>query len=99
MQFQELETIKDRVEWFLENQPETRNSDKLLLVRYLRKHYGIDISIILKDDIPCMESIRRARQYLQQRNVKYRSVPEVDQAKKENEAVYAESFRTDRADR
>ena len=72
-----LDTIKDKVGKLLEDYPVLRDSDKLLWLAYLNKEYdmfhkiGLESYAILKeiimdDNTPTMESIRRVRQKYQE---------------------------------
>ena len=70
-------TIKDRVGFLLENYSVLRDSDKLLWLAYLNMEYGMQHKIgleayaklkeiIMDEDTPTMESIRRVRQKYQE---------------------------------
>jgi hypothetical protein len=72
-----LNTIKDKVEDILKSFPQTRDSDKLLWLAYLVIHHDLKATlgdeaynsfkaILLNDDTPTMESVRRVRQKLQE---------------------------------
>jgi len=69
---EKFETIKDRVIYILENYPEARNSDFYLIVCYIREFVPelskyiqyIPYNVIKKHD-GLFESIRRARQHIQ----------------------------------
>jgi len=67
-----LRTVKERVEYLLEKYPNARNSDLYLIILYLRKFTElgkyikyIPYEVIRKYD-GVMESIRRARQKIQE---------------------------------
>lgn len=70
----QLYTIQEMVEQILVSCPETRSSDDLLVDRIYHQFYGINKStpfheVMLKRStlgLPAYESIRRARQRLQQ---------------------------------
>jgi len=75
---EELRTVKERVEYILRKYPEARNSDFYLIVLYIRK-FEKKLSKYIKY-IPyevirgydgLFESIRRARQYIQNTEGKY----------------------------
>jgi len=70
-------TCKDKVNEILADYNETRDSDKLLFLAYLCKYHGLKQklgpiayaqlkAIIMDDNTPTMESIRRVRQKLQE---------------------------------
>ena len=72
-----LLTTKDRVGNLLENNPELRDSDKLLWLAYLNQEHGLkDLigldayyklkELVMDDNTPTMESIRRVRQKYQE---------------------------------
>lgn len=73
----ELNKTKEKVSYLLEAYPETRDSDKLLILGYfcifhnLMNLIGPEAyerlkAVILSDDVPSFESIRRVRQKLNQ---------------------------------
>lgn len=69
---EKLRTVKERVEYLLEKYPNARNSDLYLIILYLRKFTElgkyikyIPYEVIRKYD-GVMESIRRARQKIQE---------------------------------
>ena len=73
----DLVTAKDRVEHILSRYPDTRDSDKLLLIAYWCVFHGLkDVlgeekylefkKFILNDAVPTMESLRRVRQKFQE---------------------------------
>jgi hypothetical protein len=72
-----LKTVKDKVGEILKDQPETRDSDKLLWLAYMNefhnmrevvgeKAYLFLENLILSESTPTMESIRRVRQKYQE---------------------------------
>lgn len=64
-----LPKINDNVKTLLEEEPETKGNDKLLIVRYLERfHNAKSIRDILNEDIPSMESITRSRRKLQEKD-------------------------------
>lgn len=80
---QHLTTCKDKVKEILEKYPETRDSDKLLWLAYMVKHHKLreqlgDTAylklkeIILHEETPPMESLRRMRQKIQEYNPELR---------------------------
>ena len=89
-----LKTIKDRVEWILENYPETRNDDFYLYIIYVRefepelsKHIDyIPYNLIKK--APRFETIRRMRQKLQEAGLYPPTDPEVMKKRKRLARIY-----------
>lgn len=77
----QLKQIKERVEYVLEQVPEARNSDKVLIGLVWRKFYPdlIHTNLVSKDyvflsdlmHLPSPESIRRVRQKIQNTEGKY----------------------------
>lgn len=72
-----LKTIKARVAAILERYPETRDSDKLLWLAYMNLNHNLKgvlgvqsyqylKELIMSDDVPSTESIRRVRQKIQE---------------------------------
>lgn len=74
---EKLKTVRDRVEYLLEKYPNARNSDLYLTILYLRKFTELGKYIkyipyeIIKKYDGIFESIRRARQYVQNTLGKY----------------------------
>jgi len=69
-----LTGIYNKVLFILEDVPATRNSDKLLYAKYLERTFGHDIltkpiaTILMRNDIPTIESVGRIRRLLQERH-------------------------------
>lgn len=74
-----LKTIKKKVEYILLYHPMTRDSDKILWLSYMNLFHGLREklgeeayqqfkAILLDDNTPTMESIRRIRQKFQEDN-------------------------------
>lgn len=72
-----LTTIKEKVEKILKEFPKTRDSDKLLWIAYMviyhdlkhvlgEKSYQYFKMMLLDENVPTMESVRRVRQKLQE---------------------------------
>jgi len=69
---EELRSIKERVEWLLKNYPETRNDDRYLIILYMRfftpmRKYLSFVPYRVIKELPSFESIRRARQLIQEK--------------------------------
>ena len=62
------ETIENRVQFILENYPQTKGDDVLLIYRYLRYYTDVRLSFQTFKQlftIPAFESITRARRHVQ----------------------------------
>ena len=96
----DLKTITDLVRALLEQDPRCRNSDGFLYLRVLftyAKKNGINLDAMsISDflmnhhgnDFPIFESVRRARQKLQQHNPELAASEAVEGFRAENEAKY-----------
>lgn len=88
---EKLATVKDRVTYLLSKYPETRNSDLLLIILYLREFTELGKYIrfipysLIKKYEGITESIRRARQYIQSQGLYPPTDPEVLEARKKKE--------------
>jgi hypothetical protein len=87
----ELCTVQKRTEKLLQEEPETRNSDKLLIRRYMKIYHNVDLNI--PDDSPSLETIRRCRQAIQAQG-KCRPVESVGEVRGENEVVFSKFFKS-----
>ena len=76
---QEIIKVSDRVEYVLENYPKTRDSDTLLWLTYMVVFHDVSTkvnnakdsfkemaNILLKKQVPAIESIGRARRKIQE---------------------------------
>lgn len=69
-----INTIHNKVKRILENNPETRSDDWLLILKVWEEYISTDIPVetLLKNhvqlDVPSFESIRRSRQKIQADN-------------------------------
>jgi len=63
---EEFKTIKRWVRYWLENDPDCRNDDKLLIYRIMRCTTNISCSFDDFRRIPSFETIRRVRQKIQE---------------------------------
>jgi hypothetical protein len=72
-----ITTCKSKVETLLSNYPQLRDSDKLLWLAYLNKFHNLNQiigqasyellkSLLMNENTPTMESVRRVRQKLQE---------------------------------
>lgn len=91
-----LRTLTQKVWWCLENYPETRSSDRSLILHVYQVFYGVFTTPFYKvmddGDLPSFESIRRCRQKIQEENEDLRAVKPVEDiriAKQEEYIEYA----------
>lgn len=91
-----LRTLTQKVWWCLENYPETRSSDRSLILHVYQVFYGVFTTPFYKvmddGDLPSFESIRRCRQKIQEENEDLRAVKAVEDvrlAKQEEYINYA----------
>ena len=80
----DLKRMQDKVEWCLEKYPKTRENDRVLIGTVYTRFYGVDImtplrDILLDDELPSFESIRRCRQKVQELRGDLRAKDEVEQ--------------------
>jgi hypothetical protein len=80
-----LNTIRDKVWHCLTLYPETRSSDRELILHLYTDFYGVFsqpfFKVLDRDDLPSFESIRRCRQMIQAEYEHLRAVPEVEEAR------------------
>ena len=85
-----FDTHKYRVVQLLKQFPETRNSDNLLIRRYLQ-HFCSDAPI---DQMDCsVETITRCRRWIQSKNPELRADEIVSEFRSANEEVYKDEFK------
>jgi hypothetical protein len=83
-----LTKVEDKVAYILENDPASRDSDRVLIVEYLKTfHKAKTIDDLLRKDVPSMESIRRTRQKLQSLGL-YPSQKHIEKARDDMEDTY-----------
>jgi hypothetical protein len=83
--------------WYcLEKYPETRSSDRTLILYVYAEFFDIYsqpfYAVIARDDLPSFESIRRTRQKIQQEHEELRAVKPVEEtriAKQEEYIAYS----------
>lgn len=87
--------VADRVMMLLEKEPRTRENDNLLIAYFLKDEYGLqntfDVALQIKGNV--YESIRRARQKIQETNPTLRPSEEVYNARMEQERRIREEMR------
>ena len=79
----------------LESHPETRNSDKMLIYSVYKEHFGVTgnekwAKVILNEDLPSFESIRRCRQKLQVKHEELRAVESIELIRLANQRDFIE---------
>lgn len=89
--------VKQMVLFELENRPETRNSDKLLMVKIYEDYFGITkddlfVDILFRDDLPNFKTICRCRARIQAERPDLRAEDEVIQFREGNEQAFFSFF-------
>ena len=92
-----LTKVKDMVLFELENRPETRSSDRLLIYYVYRDYYGIGNFHSFKDvmerqDLPSFETIRRCRAKAQEIRPDLKANDDVIAFREDNEQAYFTFF-------
>ena len=64
-------TIKDNVERLLANDEKCRNEDLYLILKFWQQYDGLKVDLSIFDSLTSSESIRRARQQIQNDDEKY----------------------------
>ena len=86
--------VYDKVVRIMEEEPETRDSDALLTVRYFERQLGRKLpemrECLLSSHTPTTESIRRARQKAQQERLHLHSTGETRKRRGQLEDEYRE---------
>ena len=86
--------------WFcLEQYPETRSSDRSLILHIYSEFYGVFnqpfFKVLDRNDLPSFESIRRARQKIQAENEDLRAVEPVEDIRIAKQEEFLEYARED----
>lgn len=91
-----LSKVKEMVRFELENRPETRNNDRLLIVKVYEDYFGIKnepfFDVLMRDDVPNFESIRRNRAAIQRNEPNLRASETVQELRFDREQVYFDFF-------
>ena len=94
----ELMNTKETVKWILENDERARNNDKYLIKRFYEIKYpgitGKTFGDVLGLPITSFETIRRARQKVQEQNPDLKRDSYHEQIRKEQEAAVREFARS-----
>jgi len=93
-----LITIQQMVENVLRQYPGTREDDRELIQTLYGKYYGVDFykpwgAVIRDKNLPSFESIRRARQKLQENDESLRGSKESEDARLDKQEEYLEYVR------
>ena len=96
----ELNTLAQKVEAVLKKYPDTRDDDRHLIQTLLGVYYGVDyftpFGAVLKNrNLPSFESIRRARQRIQEHDESLRGSKESEKVRLAKQAEYIEFARED----
>lgn len=90
-----IKDVHPKVEFILQHYPVARNDDKFLIKMVYSMCYGIDCrtpfgSVLDMKDLPSFESIRRARQKIQEMNPELRGTKEVEDIRLAEQEDYIE---------
>ena len=87
-----LKKVKDMVLFELENRPETRDSDRVLISKVYEDFFGIKnesfFEVLMRDDVPNFESIRRCRAKVQEVRPDLRASETVQDFRFDREQIY-----------
>ena len=87
-----LKKVKDMVVFELENRPETRDSDRVLISKVYEDFFGIKnepfFEVLMRDDVPNFESIRRCRAKVQEVRPDLRASETVQDFRFDREQIY-----------
>jgi predicted transcriptional regulator len=89
----EMSTVEQRVEELLRTMPDTRDSDKLLVVLYLREYHNVYYltEILENTKVPQLETITRARRHLQSLGM-YEALEKVSELRDENQVLFQDYY-------
>jgi len=90
--------VTPKVEYMLQHFPLTRSNDKSLIRMVYSMYYGVDYDtpfgeVMRRQDLPSFESIRRARQKLQEMNEDLRGTRESEIKRMAEQEEYLEYAR------
>lgn len=89
---EQLKKVKDMVVFELENRPETRDSDRVLIQKVYEDFFGIKdepfFDVLMRDDVPNFESIRRCRAKAQEVRPDLRASETVQDFRFDKEQIY-----------
>ena len=91
-----LTKVKSMVLFELTERPETRSSDRILIYRIYDDYYGVAnmpfFDVLLMDDLPSFETIRRCRAKIQAERPDLRANDDVIAFREDNEQAYFTFF-------
>ena len=95
MDLKKLKTIEEKVEYLLEKYPQTRSSDKILLLNMYAIFYRVDIrsscaNICLDDRLPDYGSVSRIRRKVQERREDLRAEDKIEEFRIASQEAYIE---------
>lgn len=97
-----LRKVSQMVREVLENYPDTRSDDRLLIYTIYRNYYGIVndkfVNVIMRHDLPNFESIRRCRQKIQEECEELRGDKQVEKVRMNAQVEYIDFSRMNLAD-
>lgn len=81
----------------LENRPETRSSDKLLMVKIYEDYFGVTkddlfVDVLFRDDLPNFKTICRCRARIQAEMPSLRPGEDIIQFREENQQAFFNFF-------
>lgn len=93
--FEKLKKLTEKVLWELQNNPKTRNSDRLLIASIYKDFYNVGIyepwiRVVGNTSLPSFESIRRTRQRIQEDRVDLRATSEIEAERISKQVDYIE---------
>lgn len=95
----DLSKITQMVWHCLEHYPETRSSDRSLILHVYSQFYGVFsepfFKVLDRSDLPSFESIRRTRQKIQAEVEELRAVPDVEDIRIAKQEEYIEYSQED----
>lgn len=96
-----LTKVTQMVWYILEKYPETRSSDRTLILYVYAEFFDTYnepfYMVMARDDLPSFESIRRTRQKIQQEHEELRAVKEVEDVRIAKQEEYIEYAREELA--
>lgn len=92
-----LKKVSQMVREVLEQYPDTRSDDRLLIYTIYRNYYGIVndkfVNVIMRHDLPNFESIRRCRQKIQEECEELRGDKQTEEARMNEQVEYIDFSR------
>ena len=87
-----LKTMQSKVEWALENKPDTRDDDRLLVCVIYARFYNVNLHepfqvVMTNEYLPNFETIRRCRQKAQELHPALRGKKDSERLERQKEFV------------